>query len=79
MFQTWGVRQLVASWVLYWIGLMVVVFVPTLWEIWSIRRAQGNDGVSWSYEGDLLPALLWILGPPLLITFIWLITRPRKQ
>ena len=79
MMQSWGVRQLVASWVLYWIALTLVMAAPTVWDIWSLRRAGQQGEVSWSYDGGLLPALLLVLGPPLLVTLVWLITRPRRS
>ena len=78
MMQTWGVRQLVASWVLYWIALTIVIAAPVVWEIWSLRRASEHGDVAWSYDGGLVPALLLVLGPPLLVTIVWLVTRPRR-
>ena len=79
MMQSWGVRQLVASWVLYWIALTIIIAAPTLWEIWSLRRAGQSGEVSWTYDGGLMPALLLVIGPPLLVTFVWLMTRPRRS
>ena len=76
--QTWGVRQLVASWVLYWIALTIVIAAPIVWEIWSLRRAGAQGEVAWSLDGGFVPALLLVLGPPLLVTIVWLITRPRR-
>ena len=78
MIQSWGVRQLVASWVLYWIALAIIVAAPTLWEIWSLRRAGESGEVTWAYDGGILPPLLLVLGPPLLVTLVWVITRPRR-
>ena len=77
MIQSWGVRQLVASWVLYWITLIIVAAGPTIWKIWSLRETAHGE-VTWSWEGRLFPAMLLVLGPPLLVTVVWLVTRPRR-
>lgn len=76
--QSWGVRQLVASWVLYWVVLAVIIAAPTLWEIWSLRRDGGSGEVTWTWSGEVLPAALLVLGPPLLVTLVWIVTRPKR-
>ena len=79
MIQSWGVRQLVASWVLYWIALVIFAAAPTIWRIWSLRQTSEHGEVTWSWEGGLLPAVLLVLGPPLLVTIVWLATRPKRS
>jgi hypothetical protein len=78
-FPRFGVRELVMSWIAYWVALAVVVFGPTVWRWYTLQHANRHGSVSWSYSGSLLTAALWVAGPPLLLMLLWLATGARRS
>jgi hypothetical protein len=75
----WGVRELIAGWVLYWIGLLLYALWPQLLKIYELSVTKQHGSVSLNYSGSLLEAALWIAGPPLLMAVVWIATRPRRR
>jgi len=75
----WGVRELIASWVVYWIGLLLYALWPQLRKIYELSTTKQHGSVSLNYSGSLLAAALWIAGPPLLMAVVWIATRPRRR
>lgn len=78
MLRTWGLGRLVVSWVVYWVALMVVALAPLAREYWKIQRTDGHGTIDLSWSGGALQAVLLLLGPPLLLTLLWITARPRR-
>ena len=74
----WGLGRLVASWVVYWVVLLAVALAPVAREYWEIQRTDGHGTIDFSWSGGPLQAILLIVGPPLVMTFLWIAARPRR-
>jgi hypothetical protein len=72
----WSHRELLASWIGYWIVLLAVVAWPAIARWWSLQRSGTHGTVMLSVEADTLETILWITGPPLLTGIAWLLSRP---
>jgi len=72
-----NVRHLVASWVVYWAGLLAVVAGRPLWRYWQLQLGSEHGTVGFSYTGSATRLALWIAGPPLLLFLLWLVARSR--
>ena len=86
----WRPRQLLLSWVVYWIVALLVA----IWRVTSDPDAHGSisagvtdglftmtvsepTGVVWQGSASMMSILLWFAGPPLLLFLLWLAVRPR--
>ena len=78
MLRNWGLGRLVASWVVYWIVLLGVVLAPVTRQYWAIQRSDGHGTIGFTWSGDSLQLVLLIVGPPLLMTLLWIAARPRR-
>lgn len=78
MLRTWGLRKLVVSWAAYWAVLLAVALTPVARQYWEIQRTDGHGTIDLSWSGSALQAILLIVGPPLLMTFLWIAARPRR-
>jgi hypothetical protein len=74
----WSHRELLVSWVGYWLALIAVVAAPAVARWWSLRRSGAHGSVSIIVEADTLETILWITGPPLLTGIAWLLSRPPR-
>lgn len=74
----WGHRQLLGSWVAYWIGLLAVIAAPAVAQWWKLQRTGGHGTISVEVSAGLLEMGLWIAGPPILLALLWLAVRPRR-
>lgn len=75
----WGHRQLLTSWVVYWVGLLGVIAAPAILEWWRLQRANAHGTVSVDITAGVLEMALWVAGPPLLIALLWLAVRPSRD
>jgi hypothetical protein len=71
----WRTRHLVASWIVYWILLLLGAAARPLLEYWRIQRTNGHGNVSFSL--DLAHAAMWIAIPPLVLFVLWMLARDR--
>jgi hypothetical protein len=78
MLRNWGLGRLVASWVLYWVVLLAVGLVPIARQYYGVQRSGGHGTIGFSWSGSWLQMVLLIVGPPLVITLLWLAARPRR-
>ena len=78
MLRSWGLGKLVASWAAYWAVLLVVALAPVARQYWEIQRADGHGTIDLSWSGSSLHAILLIVGPPLVMTLLWIAARPRR-
>jgi hypothetical protein len=78
MLRNWGLGRLVASWVVYWVALLAVVLAPLARQLWEIERGDGHGTINLTYSGGALKLVLLVVGPPLLLTLLWLAARPRR-
>jgi hypothetical protein len=74
----WSHRELLASWVGYWVVLIAVVAGPAIARWWTLQRSGAHGTVSLSVEAGALETILWITVPPLLLGVAWLLARPRR-
>lgn len=74
----WSARQLVGSWLAYWVGLALYAVWPQLRKIWVLSTTKQSGSISLTYSGGALEAALWIAGPPLLLALVWIATRPPR-
>ena len=74
----WSHRELLGSWVAYWIGLLAVIAAPAFLEWWRLQRSDGRGTVSVVVDAGAVEMALWIAGPPLLVFALWLLARPRS-
>lgn len=79
MLRRWGLGRLVASWVVYWTVLLAVTVAPLALKYWEIQRTDGHGTIDFSWSGSPLQAILLIVGPPLLMTVLWIAARPRRR
>ena len=77
--RNWGIGRLFASWLAYWVLLIIVSARRPLLEYWRLRRSGAHGTVSWSFSGGMMELALWVVGPPLLIWIVWLATRRRER
>lgn len=77
--RSWGIGRLFASWIAYWVLLIIVSARRPLLEYWRLRRSSAHGTVSWSFSGGMMELALWVVGPPLLIWIVWLVTRRRER
>jgi hypothetical protein len=70
--------KLVASWVAYWAALLAVALAPVAGRYWEIQRTGGHGTIDLSWSGSSLQAILLIVGPPLVMTLLWIVARPRR-
>ncbi|HEX6059965.1 MAG TPA: hypothetical protein VFZ11_13225 [Gemmatimonadaceae bacterium] len=75
----WSHRELLGSWVAYWIGLIAVVAAPAFLEWWRLQRTGAHGSVSVTVDAGAVEMALWIAGPPLLVFVLWLLARPRTR
>ena len=78
MLRSWGLRRLVVSWAAYWAVLLAVALAPLARQYWEIQRTDGHGTIDLSWSGSSLQAILLILGPPLVMTLLWIAARPRR-
>jgi hypothetical protein len=78
MLRNWGLGRLVASWIVYWVVLLALGLAPVARQYWAIRRADGHGTIDFTWSGSSLQMVLLVVGPPLLVTLLWLATRPRR-
>ena len=78
MLRRWGLRKLVMSWAAYWAVLLAVALAPVARQYWEIQRTDGHGTIDLSWSGSSLQAILLIVGPPLLVTLLWIAARPRR-
>ena len=78
MLRTWGLGRLVGSSVVYWVVLLAVGLGPVARQYWEIRRRDGHGTINFTWSGSSLQMILFIVGPPLLMTLLWLAARPRR-
>jgi hypothetical protein len=98
-FRRWGARQLVLSWLAYWVALVLIGLGPALLAIWRVTGLpEGRGSVSanigdgraqltviregttiWSGSMGVTPLLLLVVGPPLALWIVWLLTRPKRE
>jgi len=78
MLRSWALRRLVASWVVYWVVLLVIVLAPFARQYWEIHRADVHGTINLGYSGSALRLVLLLVGPPLLMTLLWIAARPRR-
>ena len=72
--------HLVASWIAWWLGLFLVKFWTPLLTYWRITGNPNSHGsITVGYSGNPFVLVLWIFGPPLLFTLLWLIARRGGQ
>jgi hypothetical protein len=76
--RTWGLGRLVTSWVVYWVVLLTVALAPVARQYWDLQRNDGHGTISWSWSGSTVQMVLLVLGPPLLVTLLWIAARPRR-
>ena len=76
--RSWGLRGLVASWVVYWAVLLVIVLAPFARQYWDLQRTDGHGTINLGYSGSALRLVLLLVGPPLLMTLLWIAARPRR-
>lgn len=70
------VWHLVTSWLLYWAALFLVEFWRPLVTYWRVTRTPGAQGsASFEVSGNPFEIALWIFGPPIVLTAIWLFLR----
>lgn len=74
----WGHRQLLGSWVAYWVGLLAVIAAPAVAQWWRLQRTSEHGTVTLEISAGALEMALWIAGPPLLLALLWLAVRPRR-
>ena len=74
----WSHRELLGSWVAYWIGLLAVIAAPAFFEWWRLQRTDGHGSVSVVVDAGAVEMALWIAGPPLIVFVLWLLARPRR-
>ena len=75
--RSWGLKHLVTSWVVYWVLLLAVLLAPVARQWWELERGGGHGTITQSYAGGGLAAVLLFVGPPLVLTLLWLASRPR--
>ena len=78
MLRSWGLRRLVVSWAAYWAVLLAIALAPLARQYWEIQRTDGHGTIDLSWSGSSLQAILLILGPPLVMTLLWIAARPRR-
>jgi hypothetical protein len=74
----WSHRELLGSWVAYWIGLFAVIAAPAFLEWWRLQRTGAHGRVSVVVDAGAVEMALWIAGPPLVVFVLWLLARPRS-
>ncbi len=74
----WRLGRLVASWGAYWAVLLVIALAPVARQYWEIQRTDGHGTIDLSWSGAPLQANLLIVGPPLVMTLLWIPARPRR-
>ena len=74
----WSHRELLASWVGYWLVLVAVVAGPAIARWWSLQRSGGHGTVTLVVDAEWLEMILWITVPPLFLGIAWLLSRPRR-
>jgi hypothetical protein len=79
MLRNWGLGRLIASWVVYWVLLLAVGLAPLAREYRKIQRTDGHGTIDLSWSGSALQAILLVVGPPLLMTMLWVAARPRRR
>ena len=96
--RSWKPGQLLASWGVYWTGLIGVGLGPAIAAGFgatrlpeghgSIEASVSNGTLSYAVIEDgvktftttlqLSTAVLWVVGPPLLLWLVWLLVRRRR-
>jgi hypothetical protein len=96
--RSWKPGQLLASWGVYWAGLIAVGLGPAIAAGFgatrlpeghgSIEASVSNGTLSYAVIEDgvktftttlqLSTAVVWVVGPPLLLWLIWLMVRGRR-
>ena len=71
-----GSGYLFASWFAYWLALFVITYWRPLVTYWRVTHTpQGHGTASFGFSGNPFVLALWILGPPILFTVLWLAAR----
>lgn len=78
MLRSWGLGRLVSAWVVYWIVLLAIGLAPLARQYWELERRDGHGTINLNWSGSALQTILLVVGPPLLITLLWLAARPRR-
>jgi hypothetical protein len=96
--RSWKPGQMLASWGVYWAGLIGVGLGPAIAAGFgatrlpeghgSIEASVSNGTLSYAVIEDgvktftttlqLSTAMLWVVGPPLLLWLVWLLVRRRR-
>jgi hypothetical protein len=56
----------------------MVWLAPAARQYWESQRTNAHGTVNLSYSGGTLRLVLLLAGPPLLMTLLWIASRPRR-
>jgi hypothetical protein len=78
LLRSWGLGRLVASWFVYWVLLLAVVLAPVARRYYEVQRSDAHGMISFDWSGSGRQMILIVVGPPLLMTLLWIASRPRR-
>jgi hypothetical protein len=62
----------------YWIVLLAIGLAPVARQYWEIQRRDGHGTINFNWSGRSTQIILLLVGPPLVMTVLWLAARPRR-